>query len=183
MDTKEQTQPFVEAAETQDSSCVEQNTRCHEQIEEKERLIASLKSELEQIQERVRYVIADFDNFRRRSEKERQQLFDAGEISVLHDLVAVLDDFDRAFAQIKQQPEVASHLSGFELIYRALQKLLVLHHVSELTEISSFNPELHEAVMHVPEDGQEGSIAEILQKGYLYKGMLLRPAKVSVKGA
>ncbi len=164
--------------------CKEVSSSCQSALQEKDALIASLKNEIEQLQERIRYVSSDFDTFRRRSEKERHQLFEAGEVAVLKDLIPILDDFDRAFSQISQHPELATYFSGFELMYKAFQKILALHHVREIEELGVFNPELHEAVMHVHEEGySENAIVKVLQKGYLYKDIVLRPSRVAVQSA
>lgn len=168
----------------QENTCQEVSSSCESVLKEKDGLISTLKSEIEQLQERIRYVSADFETFRRRAEKERHQLFEAGEAAVLKDLIPILDDFDRAFAQIGGHPELATYFSGFELMYKALQKMLVFHHVREIDQLSVFDPELHEAVMHVCEEGYaENAIVKVLQKGYLYKDIVLRPARVAVQGS
>jgi molecular chaperone GrpE len=149
--------------------------------------IETLKRDLQQAKERAAYLGADFENYRKRMEKERLATFASAQGVVLADVLTIVDDFDRAFAELQQKqlldkPEFATYLSGFELIYKSLQKMLQKYGVTEIEAKGSFNPELHEAVMQVDEPNLEsGMIVSVLQKGYLFKGVVVRPAKVSVK--
>ncbi len=134
--------------------------------------------------EKLAYLTADFENFRRRTEKERVQWAHAAQVSVLMDMVTIFDDFERAFTDLSKQQlpaELKSYFSGFELIYKAFLKLLAKYGIQEITETGTFNPEYHEAVMQVANSDKEpGSVVAVLQKGYTYKDTVLRPAKVSV---
>ena len=120
---------------------------------------------------------AEFENYKKRAEKEKVQWISGAQASLLSDLITIVDDFDRAFALPNAQQEHA----GFELIYKALQKLLEKYGVHEIKELVHFDPMLHEAIMQVEDDTKSsGDIAQVLQKGYMFKGEVLRPAKVSV---
>ena len=141
---------------------------------------------------------ADFENYKKRSEKERVMWITNAQSSVLQDLIEIVDDFDRAFApslhlsgssdsassggQATQSNEVVDQSrAGFELIYKALKKLLEKYGVTEMKTIEHFDPTMHEAIMQVETpDHKPGDIVQVLQKGYLFKGNVLRPAKVSV---
>jgi molecular chaperone GrpE len=119
---------------------------------------------------------ADFENFKRRSEKERIQWITNTQSSVLADVLDIVDDFERALAQPADQSR-----EGFELIYKSLQKILQKYGVQEIKEVAEFDPNLHEAIMQVEStDHQAGQIVQVLQKGYRFKEQILRPAKVSV---
>lgn len=136
--------------------------------------------ELTQTKERLAYLTADFENFRRRTEKDRAQWMQIAQSEVLKKLIAIADDFDRAFRDLNVQ-EQSNQLLGFELIHKALKKLLTSYGVEEMLDTTTFDPEKHEAIMHVPDTGKEpGTIIDVLQKGYLHKGSVLRPAHVSV---
>ena len=133
------------------------------------------QQELAHVKERLGYLTADFDNFRRRTEKDRAQWMQSAQAAVLTDLIAIVDDFDRAFASGTEQ------LSGFELIHKSLVKLLIKYGIEEIRQLSTFDPLLHEAVMQVTApDAQPGTIVTVFQKGYMLKGVVLRPATVSV---
>lgn len=145
-----------------------------------EQLQAALKNcELvrEQLAQQLAYLAADFENSRRRMEKDRVSWTTAAQIEVIKKFLPILDDMDRAFNQPLPM-ELKNHLIGFELVHKALQKTLHELGVEEITE-KVFDPELHEAIMQVAGE-QSGLIAQVLQKGYRFKGNVLRPAQVSV---
>ena len=124
-------------------------------------------------QEQLRYLQADFENFRRRTEKDRSQWMQIAQTDVLKNILTIVDDFDRALQ--------SQHDAGFELIHKALVKLLGNYGVEVMRDVTVFDPEKHEAIMHVATaDKEPGSIVEVLQKGYIHKGSVLRPAQVSV---
>lgn len=119
---------------------------------------------------------AEFENFKRRSEKERVLWITNTQASILADVLGLVDDFERAFAQ-----PAGESREGFELIYKSLQKILQKYGVQEIKEVTEFDPTLHEAIMQVESaDHQAGQIVQVLQKGYRFKDQILRPAKVSV---
>lgn len=120
---------------------------------------------------------AEFENYKRRSEKERVLWITNTQASILTDVIGLVDDFERAFAN---KDETCS-LQGFELIYKSLQKILEKYGVQEIKEVTEFDPNLHEAIMQVESpDHQASQIVQVLQKGYRFKDQVLRPAKVSV---
>ncbi|GMU19631.1 MAG: protein GrpE [Candidatus Babeliales bacterium] len=120
---------------------------------------------------------AEFENYKRRSEKERVLWITNTQASILTDVIGLVDDFERAFAN---KDETCS-LQGFELIYKSLQKILEKYGVQEIKEVTEFDPNLHEAIMQVESpDHKAGQIVQVLQKGYRFKDQILRPAKVSV---
>lgn len=122
---------------------------------------------------------AEFENYKKRSEKERAMWIANAQSSLLQDLIEVVDDFDRAFTLRSSDAQQA--LAGFELIYKSLQKLLEKYGVSEMKTVEHFDPTMHEAIMQVESsDHKPGDIVQVLQKGYMFKGNVLRPAKVSV---
>lgn len=139
--------------------------------------------ELSEAKRRYMYLVAEFENFKKRTEKERGQALLYGESVVLKDLLGILDDFERAFAQIESEklPETfEKHLEGFKLILRSFEKLLEKYNITQVS-YQEFNPEFHEAIMQTQSDNHKsGDIVQVLQKGYLHKEQLLRPAKVSV---
>ena len=146
--------------------------------------LVACQEKLAKSAERLAYLTADFENFRRRTEKDRAQWSQAAQVAVLMDVVAIFDDFERAFTDLTKQQlpaELKSYFAGFELIYKAFLKLLTKYGIEEISAMSLFDPEYHEAVMQVANSDKEpGSIVAVLQKGYTYKGSVLRPAKVSV---
>ena len=142
------------------------------------------KQELAHAQENYFRVMADFDNYRRRTEKEKERWILVGQETLLIDLVSIIDEFDRALIEHKNKertPEMEVWLQGFELIGKLLYKFLDKYEVKELENYHTFKPELHEALVQVESKEHEtGQIVQVMQKGFTFKGSLMRHAKVSV---
>ena len=97
------------------------------------------------------------------------------------DLLPVVDDLERAFAEVDKLPDIASHFEGFALILKGFTQLLKKYDIEPIGPAKEFDPSLFEAVMQQEsEDHESGQIIAVLQKGYTRKGRVLRPAKVSV---
>lgn len=142
------------------------------------------QAELRSCKERYLYLNAEFDNYKKRIERDRAQWISSAQAIVLSDTLPILDDFQRALAQLEKQklnPESAAYLKGFELIEKSFEKLLKKYEIEEITDTANFNPELHEAIAQVnSNEYPAGSIIEVFEKGYKHKGQVLRPSKVSV---
>ena len=122
---------------------------------------------------------ADFQNYKRRAEQEREELRRYGNVSVIINLLPVLDDFERAFSSLDSHLAGLSWFDGILLIYRKLRQLLENAGVSPIqTEGQTFDPRYHEAVAHV--EGEEGKVISEVQRGYKLHDRVLRPAMVVV---
>jgi molecular chaperone GrpE len=161
-----------------------------EEINDVAKQLADCQTQVNEWKDRALRTAADYDNFKKRAEKERVMWITGAQSSVLLDLISIVDDFDRAFASgvpfilssSKDGGQAADQSrAGFELIYKSLQKILEKYGVVEIKELSHFDPVKHEAIMQVESaDHKPGDIVQVLQKGYMFKGEVLRPAKVSV---
>jgi len=153
-------------------------------IQDSQNAVAACKKENEQLKDQYLRVKADFENFKRRMEKDQVQWFKNAQAQVFSDLLEVIDNFDRAFEQkenMEKTDDLKGWLQGFELIHKSLQNLLKKYEVQEVTEMTDFNPELHEALVQVESsDHKTGQIVDVMNKGYRFKGQLIRPAKVTV---
>lgn len=127
---------------------------------------------------------ADFENFKKRMLEQQRLWVGMAQAEILADLLTIVDNFERALAEHEKQektPERKVWIEGFALIYQSLITLLHKSGVEEITEHGTFNPIYHEALVQVDSsDHASGTIVEIMQKGYSFKGKVLRPAKVSV---
>jgi len=126
---------------------------------------------------------ADFQNYQKRVAQERADWAQDAQKLVFTDLLAVIDNFERALEQEKKRENVdnAAWLAGFEMIYQSLEKLLTKFGVQEITDFSVFNPKYHEALVQVASDTHKsGQIVQVLQKGYTMHDKVIRPATVSV---
>ena len=126
---------------------------------------------------------ADFQNYKKRIIQEKTDWAQDAQKLIFIDLLGVIDNFERALEQEKKREnaEGIAWLTGFEMIYQSLEKVLLKFSVQVITDFSVFNPKYHEALIQV--DSQEhksGDIVQVLQKGYIMNDKLIRPAIVSV---
>lgn len=144
--------------------------------EEKERLLA-------EAEDRYKRLYADFDNFRRRSRQEKEELSNVVAQNLILELLPVLDNFERALSSLSEE-EAAGIGSGVSMIYRQLFGALEKAGLSVVeAEGKEFDPQYHEAVLRVEDaDQEEGTIVQELQKGYSVKGKVIRPSMVKVVG-
>ena len=142
------------------------------------------QNELTEATNRLKYLQAEFDNYKKRSAKERILWSEIAQAEVLVTVLGLVDDIDRALSELEAQElpaEVQVHFEGFSLIGKSCVKLLEKFGVEEIPYQKEFDPTFFEAVMKQESaDHQEGEIVAILQKGYQRNGRVLRPAKVSV---
>lgn len=145
---------------------------------------SALERERDDLLDRLLRKTAEFDNYRKRVDKERREHAEWAAADVLGDVLLVLDDFDRALG-IEAPPEAQSYRAGFELIHRQLDDLLRKRGVTSLETLGTdFDPHLHQAVAYEESPGaREGEIVGELRKGYRLGERLLRPALVRVAKA
>lgn len=125
---------------------------------------------------------ADFDNFRRRTQKEKEELAQYATSKLVTELLTVLDNFERALVTTPSSPESESFVKGVNMIFRQLDGVLKSEGLTAMETVGQpFNPEYHQAIMQVEsEEYEEGIVTEEVQKGYLLKDKVLRPAMVKV---
>jgi len=122
---------------------------------------------------------ADFINYKRRSEQEKEEVSKFGNAIVMHSLLTILDDFDRAFTSIPEHLDKLSWVDGIKLIERKLRASLEAQGLSEIKAMGEpFDPYLHEAVRQ--DRGEEGMVIGEMQKGYKFRERVIRPTRVVV---
>ena len=140
--------------------------------------------ELQEWKDKFIAVSADFQNFKKRIEKEQNQLTRMAYVRVVTPLLEIVDHFERALAEQARaalDDETKKRLSGFSLIHQELLKMLAKLGVIPMENYTTFDPHLHEALMQVDAPDQAaGTIVQVLQPGYLMNGEVIRIAKVSV---
>ena len=144
----------------------------------------ALQKERDDLYDRLLRKTAEFDNFRKRVERDRKEMIDWAAADVISDVLAVADDFDRALAA-PAPPEAQSFKAGLELIQRQLAELLKKRGVSTVEALGAdFDPHLHQAVAYEEVPGaREGEVVGVMAKGYKLGDRLLRPALVKVAKA
>ena len=143
-------------------------------------VLEELKNEFENRYKRLQ---ADFDNFRRRTNQEKEQLSGFVKGNVLADLLPVLDNFERA-VQSPAEGDAKTFLDGFVMIHQNLMATLQKHGLAPIEAVGQpFDPNLHQAIMRVETDEYpEDTVVEVLQTGYTVDGRCIRPAMVKVSG-
>ncbi|GIP48247.1 nucleotide exchange factor GrpE [Paenibacillus sp. J53TS2] len=146
--------------------------------------LEKLRAESEDYQQRLLRTQADFDNFRRRTVKEKEELGKYASAKLITELLPVIDNFERALSSSGESTDANSYIKGVEMIFRQLEGVLKAEGLIPMeAEGQPFNPEFHQAIMQVESDEhEEGIVVEVVQKGYLLKDKVLRPAMVKVSG-
>jgi len=142
----------------------------------------ALKQKVEDLEDRVKRQMAEFDNFRKRSEKEKTMMFETGARSVIEKILPVVDNFERGLASVPEEQKADGFAQGMEMIYKQLMTELEKMEVKPIPAVGEeFNPDFHNAVMQVEsEEYESGVIAQELQKGYTYRDGVVRHSMVAV---
>lgn len=144
----------------------------------------ALKEKIEELEDRVKRQMAEFDNFRKRTEKEKTAMFETGAKSVIEKILPVVDNFERGLASVPEEEKDSGFAQGMEMIYKQLMTELDNMDVKPIPAVGEeFNPDFHNAVMQVEsEEYESGVIAQELQKGYTYRDSVVRHSMVAVVG-
>lgn len=142
----------------------------------------ALKEKIEELEDRVKRQMAEFDNFRKRTEKEKSAMFETGAKSVIEKILPVVDNFERGLATVPEADKDSAFAQGMEMIYKQLLNELEAIDVKPIEAVGQeFNPEFHNAVMQVAsEEYESGIVAQELQKGYTYRDSVVRHSMVAV---
>ena len=147
--------------------------------DKKDKQIEDLTAQLDDLRKRN---LAEFENFRKRTEKEKSTMFDMGAKSVLEKLLPIIDNFERGFAGLSEEQMSDPFVSGMDMVYKQLVKALADMGVEPIEAVGKpFDPNLHNAVMHVEDENLgENTVAQEFQKGDLYHGSVVRHSSVQV---
>jgi molecular chaperone GrpE len=168
------------AGETEAKEAEEKADKKAEKKEKKAKKKKDKKDEqIEELQDRVRRQMAEFDNFRKRTEKEKSSMYIIGAKDIVEKMLPVVDNFERGLAQA---PEGDSFADGMKMIYKQLITTLDELGVKPIEAVGKeFDPNFHNAVMHVEdEEAGENIVVEEFQKGYTYKDFVVRHSMVKV---
>ena len=142
----------------------------------------ALQEKIEALEDRVKRQMAEFDNFRKRTEKEKQQMFSMGERNAIEKMLPIVDNFERGLATVPEEEKDGPLASGMEMVYRQLLKQLEAMGVAPIEAVGKeFDPAFHNAVMQVESDEYpSGTVAQEFQKGYKYHDSVIRYSMVGV---
>ncbi len=183
---QETTQTQSEAATEGESTDTKADAEPEEELSEVEQLKKELKETRDQLEKEKKeylFLMADFDNFRKRTIRERSELIKNAAEKVLKDLLPIVDDFERGLEVSKDAAEAKAIHDGMELIYNKLIKHLGDNGVKAMESTGAdFNADIHEAIATIPapDESQKGKVIDTTQKGYTINDKVLRHAKVVV---
>ena len=138
--------------------------------------------QIEELTDRVKRQMAEFDNFRKRTEREKASMFEMGSRNVIEKILPVVDNFERGLATIPESDKESAVATGMEKIYKQLITTLEELEVKPIEAVGQpFDPNFHNAVMHIDDESfGENVVAEEFQKGYMYRDSVIRHSMVKV---
>lgn len=166
-----------EATETEESESEEKKKSIFKKKEKKDKK----DEQIEELTDKVKRQMAEFENFRRRTEKEKSQMFDMGAKTIIEKMLPVIDNFERGLAAVTEDTDKA-FAEGMDMIYKQMLSVLAEAGVQPIEVVGQeFDPDFHNAVMHIEDEEQgENIIVEEFQKGYLYRDTVVRHSMVKV---
>lgn len=173
----------VKEAESEDDASADADAKA----DEKKGLFKKKKKDkkdeqIEELNDRLKRQMAEFENFRKRSEKEKSQMFDMGAKTIVEKILPVIDNFERGLAAVPDDKKDDPFITGMDKVYKQMLTELEAAGVKPIECVGQeFDPDFHNAVMQVENDELEsGTVAQELQKGYMYKDSVVRHSMVSV---
>ncbi|MCI7322328.1 MAG: nucleotide exchange factor GrpE [Lachnospiraceae bacterium] len=174
-------------ADDSEASDAQQTETKEESKDKKDGFFAKKKKDkkdeqIEELNDKLRRQMAEFDNFRKRTEKEKSQMFDMGARTIIEKVLPIVDNFERGLAAVPEEQKEDAFVTGMDKVYKQLMQEFDSIGVKAIEAVGEeFNPELHNAVMQVEsEEFEPGVIAQELQKGYMYKDTVVRHSMVAV---
>lgn len=190
-DLEEETQETEDSTEDSEISEDEGDESAEEEADSKEKKgLFSKKKEkkdkktqqIEDLTDKLKRTMAEFDNFRKRTEKEKSGMYESGARGVIEKLLPVVDNFERAFKDLTDEQREDPFVDGMDKVFKQVMTIFDELGVKAIeAEGKEFNPDFHNAVMHIEdEEFEENVVAEEFQKGYTYKDSVIRHSMVKV---
>lgn len=183
---EETTEELNEEAEEITEATEETSEEVSEETTKKEGFFKKKKDkkdeQIEELNDRVKRQMAEFENFRKRSEKEKSMMFDMGAKNVIEKILPIVDNFERGFTTVEEADQDDAFVQGMQQVYKQLMTELDAIGVKPIEALGQeFNPDFHNAVMQVEsEEYESGIIAQEFMKGYMYKDTVVRHSMVGV---
>jgi molecular chaperone GrpE len=143
--------------------------------------VDALQADRDQLFDRLQRLAAEFDNYRKRNAREQAAFAERASERLVKELIPILDDLGRALEAAADHEE-AKLEDGVRLVHRSLADLLAKQGLTEIETDGKFDPHVHEALLSQPSEAEEGSVIEVVQKGYRLGDKVLRPARVVIAG-
>ena len=174
------------AEETVEAQTEEVSEETEKPAKEKTKKTKKKKDErdekIEELSDKLLRQMAEFDNFRKRTEKEKSAMYEIGAKDIIEKLLPVVDNFERGLAAVPEEQKEDAFVTGMEMIYKQMMTMLEGVGVKPIEAVGQeFNPDLHNAVMHVEDENVgENVVVEEFQKGYTYRDSVVRYSMVKV---
>lgn len=178
----EENVPVSENVEETTATSPEENVKAEKEIE-KSAVEEELTAKLAEMQDKYLRLSAEFDNYRRRTLREKMEITKTAGESVITSILPVVDDFDRALLSMESSNDCESIKAGIDLIYNKLNGFLKQNGVKEIESLNiDFNSDIHDAVTKVPapDESSKGKVLDVIQKGYTLNEKIIRHPKVIV---
>lgn len=181
-DTQETTQDEVNEEASEENEETKEDKKASKKKAKSDKKNDAMKEKIDELEDRVKRQMAEFENFRKRTDKEKQAMFETGAKSVIEKILPVVDNFERGIASMPEEEKGTSFAEGMNMVYKQLMTELDNMGVKPIEAVGTeFNPDLHNAVMQVEsEEFESGIVAQELQKGYTYRDSVVRHSMVSV---
>lgn len=187
VETEDDAQETAEEVAKVEDVADEASEDTQEESGEKKSLFGKKKKDkkdeqIEELTDKLKRQMAEFDNYRKRTEKEKTQMYEIGAKSIIEKILPVIDNFERGFASVTEEEKENPFVDGMDKVYKQMMTVLGEMGVTPIEALGEeFNPDFHNAVMHVEdEEAGENVIVEEFQKGYLYKETVVRHSMVKV---
>lgn len=182
-DTAEAMQDTVQEETAEESDKADKNSKKKLKADKKaDKKKDAAKEKIDELEDRIKRQMAEFENFRKRTEKEKSAMFETGAKSVIEKILPVIDNFERGLQSVPEEEKESPFAEGMSMIYKQLMTELENIGVKPIEAVGAeFDPSLHNAVMQVEsEEYAEGIIAQELLKGYTYREAVVRHSMVAV---
>ena len=181
-ETEETVEEVVEEPAEETTEETAEPTEKKKKLFERKPKVDPKDEKIAELTDRVLRQMAEFDNFRKRTEKEKSAMYEVGAKSIVEKLLPVVDNFERGFATVAEEDKDDAFVKGMEMVYKQLMTMLEGVDVKPIEAVGKeFNPDLHNAVMHVEdEEAGENIVVEEFQKGYTYRDTVVRYSMVKV---
>lgn len=185
VDSQDTEQPETKETSKEEDAVSEEETEeggILKNFKKKDKKLEALENQKKELEDKVMRQMAEFENYRKRTEKEKATMFEMGAKSVIEKMLPVVDNFERGLASVSEEDQTDPIYEGMNLIYKQLIGELDKLGVKPIEALGQeFNPDLHNAVMQVEsEEFEEGIVAQELQKGYMYRDSVVRHSMVAV---
>ena len=182
VDVEEVTEETVEETTEESAEEASEPTEKKKKLFERKPKVDPRDEKIAELTDRVTRQMAEFDNYRKRTEREKSAMYEIGAKAIVEKLLPVVDNFERGFSTVAEEDKDDAFVKGMEMVYKQMMTMLESVDVKPIEAVGKeFNPDLHNAVMHVEDETVgENIVVDEFQKGYTYRDSVVRYSMVKV---